>query len=881
MAIQAVESRTWVRPLIALAIGGLLLGLGVTGKLEVWDPNQVRLGAATIVLATLWLVAESFGLATFRLGAFVAFLASVILLIAVGENQRLVEEHKLFEDEAAAIEADLTAFAEQLEEESEVADAGATGAESTAPTEPTPTPTPTPTAEPAPVAEAGTEPVETVGPLIEDLTEDAMPEDAAAATNELVARTNKNFRQAEVDAIALVSECSGSDGGTDLDPALERLAPDSGSYVGWVVGGKAANPDEVRRTVDPACEPRRARIRYLSAWQRQLRTFASRITDEATVESINLQREAISSEIDGLDEPIAVHRLVIDGADALVGDVLDPMLEEEASSRLGGWGWVVVVVVMVVVYRMLEIRNGRRSGGPVVVEPVVEGDENLAAAVQRIRMWLGAAELREPAPIPGGEATKQITSLVQDTRPEKDIVRAVASFFQATAFPKKGASLAVTLETLPESVSGAGTPAEAGSGDGGDAEAQKPEMRRLAVRMSDHRTGRLRFVQSFEGEDLDRLCSEAAHFCAERVMGAGRLSPQWTQWESGDGTALRSYQEVLMAEQGPGGSLSSARRLELLRRAVGSSPRTGIALIALSNELCLAEDLVAGLTLALRASQAHPRMVVARYRAGVTACMLSSDIDTMTRSPHFAELLEVIEDHPTIRVRPEKVRYELSWLNENLKLSGTERVTGSDLKRALAHGDEQDRKTALLRLARAELSASWPNGSGFAYCVRRAWRQDERGYWLSLVRSHRAREHLRAAITISHQLVELREKTIANDTTDQADRDQLQKPVCEQRDRTSEDSIVFYDAACFFSELARSAEKDTSCPDAASDLLAESAHMLLKARMARDGHTISSAWIDADPDLAYLRGSGAQHWDPVFDRIQALEKWASTEGSST
>lgn len=145
MAIQAVESRTWVRPLIALAIGGLLLGLGVSGKLEVWDPNQVRLGAATIVLATLWLVAESFGLATFRLGAFVAFLASVILLIAVGENQRLVEEHKLFEDEAAAIEADLTAFAEQLEEESEVADAGATGAESTAPTEPTPTPTPTPT----------------------------------------------------------------------------------------------------------------------------------------------------------------------------------------------------------------------------------------------------------------------------------------------------------------------------------------------------------------------------------------------------------------------------------------------------------------------------------------------------------------------------------------------------------------------------------------------------------------------------------------------------------------------------------------------------------------------------------------------------------------
>ncbi len=723
-------------PLLLLVASGVLIGFGAS--FDVGDPHTVRTGACVALVAFMWLAAEALSLGAFRAVALLALVASVLLLIRVGEDERRETEHRRFETETVSIAIELEALDDQAR------DAIRTAQESV---------------------------------------------DIAMDTNAF------NERRLEAE-----------------------------SYVGGC--DRAADGER--------CEPRLARATLLAAFLEQLRVLATLVPSGDVSDAIDTRRAEVRDQIDALEEPVAVHRLVVDGADAVVGDIVDGLLEDEVSSRLGGWAWVFVAVLMVLVYRMLEIRNGQRYGGPIMVEAdaPLEKNPDLAHTVQRLRMWLGAAELREPAQIPGGEATKQITSLVEDATQKGAIFDAVVKFFQATAFPKKGAVCCPSVEKL---------------GSGAD------EVWRVAVRVSDLRTRRLLFVQSFEGDDLDDVCSDAAHFVAERVLADSRVSPAWSKWSSDDGSALRNYQHVLMKAQGPGEGLPEETRLELLRYAVSASPKTGVALVALGNEVSMKSDLVEALALHLHAGAAHSRMVVARYRAGVTASMLSTRMGGFADSPHRDLLTHIIQNtDPRLATRLRDDRNPVDQERAMLELA----------KKELEQGWGRPKRFTTL------LDRPWRRQRGLWLSVWRARRQEERSYYLGLARSQRRRLLLHATILISLQLVQLR-LDAARGEVPQARRAELKKRVDELRRTGDGEALVLYNAACFYSALAGSTPASEGTRDG---LLEAASHFLPAARMARDGHTVTLAWAQEDPDLAVLRGS--RHWVDAERRLEVIEGWA-------
>ena len=131
------------------------------------------------------------------------------------------------------------------------------------------------------------------------------------------------------------------------------------------------------------------------------------------------------------------------------------------------------------------------------------------------------------------------------------------------------------------------------------------------------------------------------HLAAAKVLDEGYTTPGWTTWRTKSTAGFRSYQRVANDAE----HIPAADRRRLLEHAVDQNPSTGVALIALSNNLSLTGALIRPALLALVAREQNPRFQTARYRLGATLSMIAGDMHRhWDDDPDRVELLAWLED---------------------------------------------------------------------------------------------------------------------------------------------------------------------------------------------------------------------------------------------
>lgn len=650
------------------------------------------------------------------------------------------------------------------------------------------------------------------------------------------------------------------------------------------------------------CEPQEAKRTLLSWFQARLVSFTENEDVGEAQDALLARLDEIQVELDAVDEPLAIHQLAMLGADQLLGDLVQALvLPDERPARLGGWGWLVLLLASVIGYRFLEIANDRRSPSPV---SVVAGDcsddvkDQTIAAAALVRSHLGAASLREPSPLPGGEAVTSVAKHAESPGFENELIRYVVSLLQNTAFPRRGIELSVTAQPIhgdlvafppPSSADraarrgkAAGQPVPtAGEASPAPAERPPPEEYRVMIRASTtHRKG-IAFSHPFEGETLQDATNKAAYFAAERLLDAGWTTPSWLVWSSQDGTALRAYQEVMIEKSNPQASSETkvgvprAEDKQQLAAAVAASPGTGAALVALSNEEMLGRHLTSACYHLLLARSRHKRFLTVRYRLGVTLSMMAGQIeehwclggeDGGRCDPAIMGSMRALRTLRGIELRP------------------GERLQDLDVERWRLHLLDQaiDELRFVERSVRVR-SVLW-----------RTHRQAEREYWLGLLRSSRRRRALAATARSARALATRRRQQLLlrDDGLRRKERGWSHRIDCDALVRSAskaarDDWLVRYNAACYhaakakgYDEHAVSAGKarreiNDLGPAAARRLASghydEAYDQLRQARSARNGQQLRPYWPDVDPDLQPLRAYLGEQWRARLAAVFAVD----------
>jgi len=636
-----------------------------------------------------------------------------------------------------------------------------------------------------------------------------------------------------------------------------------------------------------ACLPAAAKTILLRGFQEQLAILTKGEDVGESQAALTERLSEIRTLLDSQDDPVAIHTLVAVGADEILGDSIRVFTADDGRpARLGGWGWLVLTIAAIIGYRFLEIANDRRSPGPVLVRP---GDSTqntkvkTAAATELVRAHLTAANLQEPSPLPGGEAVSSISSSTETAGFENEVIRYVMSLLQTTAFPRRGVDLVVTTQPIE------GPAARATLNE--DPGPQSREPYRLMVRATNTRHKSLTFSHPFEGDSLEEVTLAAAYFAAERLLDAGWTTPSWLVWSSHDGTALRSYRDVMIDKQNPpqlrrpptkpsgdgsteptsgvnGTEMVTLTDRDRLSRAVRSSPGTGAALVALSHEAALEGDLAAALHHLLLARIRHERFLTVRYRLGVTLSMVAVDIDKYWRLEDGL-LPDRLGSAPVTNYRAANhVHGSLDLLEQLVDSwpSSRHQLTSERISRLL------------LELAIKELGFV-VDAVRYRRILWRTRRQDEREYWLGIIRSSRRRRGLAGAALSASALAQQRlDQAGGNwaqdgETNRLVETDVLGDPTArnvQALHRSPDDWLVHYNAACFaaaqYDQCRRRAAsndiddgngdaKDAAAKqeDAGSHYAEEGFDQLRRARYARNGQQLSLQWTFVDPDLSPLR----------------------------
>lgn len=572
---------------------------------------------------------------------------------------------------------------------------------------------------------------------------------------------------------------------------------------------------------DP-CEPQRAKRILLVGFQERLAAFTEGEDVGERQDQLLERLDDVRWELERVQGPVAVHQLAMVGADEVLGDIVRGLvLDDERPARLGGWGWLMLTIAAIVGYRMLEMANGRRSPSPVSVvasDANSETADKSEAAAALVRAHLTTANLREPSPLPGGEAVASIATSTEAVRIENQLVSYIVSLLQNTAFPRRGIDLVVTAQPDQAGLSpNRSTNSTNGDGTGtNNGESHDPEPYRLMIRATSSRLKGPVFSHLFEGQSLAEVTKAAAYFAAERLLDAGWTTPSWLVWSSHDGTALRGYQEVMIEKSSPpqlikpaNGTDDARSPLDRLRDAVRSSPGTGAALVALSHEELLDRRLPSALYHLLLARVRHDRFLTVRYRLGVTLSMVASQIvahwrledDDWQTDPHIAGALHELQDLMPGRW-PQKPGFE----------------------------DAETIKRLLLEQAVDELTFV-ERSVKLHHILVRALRQSERQYWLGLLRSTRRRRGLAAAAIAARALAKRRLLHVAGQARPR--RSVAAPDLCSALaecdddldralDLASDDWLVRYNAACYHAALgqerrALAAESRSTGETAAAD----------------------------------------------------------------
>ena len=615
------------------------------------------------------------------------------------------------------------------------------------------------------------------------------------------------------------------------------------------------------------CEPRSAKKTILLGFQDQLVAITDSLDVSEDQAVLVARLDEIRKQLASLDVPIAIHTLANEGSDTLVGDAVQIGRADDQPTRLGGWGWLVIAICLIVAYRLLEIANDRRSPGPVKVVAGDEGQpsEQTVAAVELVKAHLASADLQEPSPLPGGEAVSSISNAAEGSRFDNAAVRFVVSLLQTTAFPPRGVEVAVTAQP-----------------DKADLLPTKDNCNqpyRLLVKASSMRRNGLRFSHPFESGELQDVTNAAAFFAAEHLLDEGWTTPSWLRWTSLDGTALWAYQEVMTNKQGP----SQLRKKDFsargrLAEAVEASPGTGAALVALSNEEMLEQNYAAALRLLLAARVRHENFLTVRYRLGVTLSMMA----------------ESITEHWTAAPRDEAHQLENDKFGAIDVLGDLDRAEGGANEWTSDRTPAEDSRRCLERAVK-ELDFVIDAVSVWR-CLWRARRQDQRQYWLNLLRSPRRRVGLKAAAQsakalavrrqVLHEFYQERPRYEQPSDTVEAQLQECDSMCWGAVAMAPDDWIVRYNAACYAASLCgeytRRHTALESCAGTApsdhwgytysmqlsgsderklaEDWYQEAFDHLRRARHTRNGHQLAEDWVRVDPDLHPLAEFEPTRW---------------------
>ncbi len=664
---------------------------------------------------------------------------------------------------------------------------------------------------------------------------------------------------------------------TSADP----IASASFGLVRSVSGRCVAGCD----TSGPTCLPRTAKRNVLRAFQGQLQalTQENEIAEDSGVLQDRLKE--VSDQLSSINDPVPVHGLMRDGSDVVIGDALATVINDDTPVRVGGWAWLVILGAIVFGYRQLEIINDGRQPGPVEVrarrptDKAADGDStggtddgshfeisaSNATVVELMRTYLGAAQLAEPSPVPGGEAVRNVAEQSDSSGPDRGIVGAVLRVLHSTVFPKRGVELVVHL--APPS-------------DG----TEKPNTYGLLLTALVARSGALLFSRPFYGKSVDDVARQASHYSAVQLLGDGWTTPPWKRWEPGDGNALDCYQKVVLADHDPVKDMDLNERIDLLKRSVSLSPSTGVTRVRLANELSMrghARDYAEAIQFLLPTVRDYPSFLTARYRYAVTL----STVSTL-----LSELL-LDNDGVARTVLPAVLDPRWPAADPGSYRSGHASACGLldvDALWTCSGGQHEANQAALnplriclLQIAEDELVeiSRMLRAPG-----RRAWRQDERQYWLTLARSRGPRKSMEQAVALALAHVRRRlasiEKAPCAAANVYLEQDKnAYKAV--QEGRSS--AIVFYNAACYATQCGQDLSGGQSQGQNPSDDQSHSpfgttepacfqnaARYLREARMLNEGHTLTLEWMKQDPDLKPLRDYGTI-WNQLEQDLQLLE----------
>jgi len=806
-----------------LAISGAAFAAAFAGNNEDAGPQTLlRLGTLVALTALLWAIARWFGPTVLRISAVGAALVIVLFMMWTGEEQRkdddaeryLERREIILEDQKTLVE--LEAAANAVEQARSAAAAAQEALDVAG------------EASGAAELDEAREGADAAADLAEDAATAVAGGDTPSDPGEPVdssAEAAGNAQPAGFLAVEAFEEAlSAADGlvlGCDRDIVLKLKR---------------------KRPVDPQCEPRTALRRLLETQRAELVVAEVIATEDARQEALANLRADIDVELDALQEAVAVHRLAIDGADAVVGDLANPLMGDDVTARVGGWGWAVLVVLLVVAYRQLEIVNARRDVGPAIVapgeSPSAALEEEAKLAGERIRMWLGLAELREPAAVPGGEATHAVAEMLQDEgSPASASLRWAVGLLQGTAFPQRGYQVTPVLEpiTTPSPTAERERPGSVHR----VAQNRLQQWYRLTVRVTELRTKRLVDLNAVDGPDLEQLAEQSGHWVARLVLARSDLVPSWATWQSEYGADIGAFQQVALDDRTERDRLTPEERERLLHRAIGFNPRSGLAHAALASIYTLDLRLAQALEHLVVARTDHPRFTVAGYRLAAVASMISQDPSahwpseepmarTSADDPESSEL----SDAPETRRRLAKLLLRAKLVNQ------------SDHDRLAAEDTRVDRLARIHRkIARRELRRlkrmTWlPVAAWYALAE-----PSERAHWMGLVRNRKRRVAQRIGIRSLLAIVALRQ-AIATGNAEEIP--ELAQQVTDRADSNHEDALVSYNAACFLALWYQHELNTASARQAVSRLEDASA--------ARDGDLISVGWMSVDPDLESIRG---------------------------